>query len=328
MRALVTGINGFAGSHLACALAAAGHEVFGLDGTDKFNPILPRDIEIGIADFSAPNAPLASYLADFKTDTIFHLAGFSSPSLSRKETLNCLKWNIIGTAAFLEAAAESVPDARIVVVTTSHFHLPGPDGTITEESTMQGSEPYSISKICVSNLCRFYHSQRNLKIIEARPTNHYGPGQQPGFVIPDFAKQVAEITVGKAKSPIRVGNLDAARDFLYVADVADAYMALGEKGRPGEAYCIGSGQPVQISEILDMLIDISGKEMKVEVDTGKLRPNEVPVVKVTSEKLEKDTGWRPKIPLREGLKHTLEYWQSDPKPFGSGLIDLFLPPET
>jgi GDP-4-dehydro-6-deoxy-D-mannose reductase len=328
VRALVTGINGFAGSHLACGLAEAGHEIFGLDATDRHPSILPPDITIGLADFSDPGAPLASYLSDFKPDTVFHLAGFSSPSLSRKEVLNCLKWNIIGTTAFLEAAAESVPAARIVVVTTAHFHDPASDGSITEESSMRALEPYSISKVCISNLCRFYNSQRNLKIIEARPTNHYGPGQQPGFVIPDFAKQVAEIAAGKAQPPIRVGNLDAARDFLYVADVVDAYIALAEKGKPGEAYCIGSGRPVQVSEILDILIDISGKSMDVEVDAGKLRPNEVPVVNVNSGKLRQDTGWQPATPLREGLKRTLDYWRACPKQFGSNLISLFFPPGT
>jgi GDP-4-dehydro-6-deoxy-D-mannose reductase len=309
VRAFVTGINGFAGAHLASVLAAAGHDVRGISNRPEYRGTLPPDVPVYLADI-CDRASLDPYLTEYQPELVCHLAGFASPGGSRLKVADCLSVNVLGTDNVFEAVASSVPGATVIAVTTAHFHAAAQGGLVTEESPMEARGPYTISKICAHHLCGFYHAQRGLKVIEARPTNHYGPGQQPGFVVADFAKQVAQIQAGLAEPPVRVGNLDVARDFLYVEDVARAYLALAQKGVPGEAYCIGSGQPVRIREILDMLIELSGMDIAVEVDAAKVRPDEVPVVTVSSGKILRDTGWQPTVELREGLALTLDYWRS------------------
>ena len=306
MRAFITGINGFAGSHLALSLAGAGWEIVGVSEKPEYRGLLPQDTPVYLADV-CDTAALETNIREFAPTHIFHLAGFASPRLARTSPLKCLRVNAEGTASLLEASYAAAPDAKIVVATTSHLHVPGADGSVDENSPFQADNPYSISKLCASHFCRFY-SRKGLHVVEARPANHYGPGQQKGFVVADFASQVAAIMLGQAEPPIRVGNLDVSRDFLYVGDVARAYMSLAEKGKSGEAYSIGSGSPVLIREILDTLVELSGKEMVVESDEGKVRPGEHLSVSVSPGKIMRDTGWRPEISLRDGLSKTLDYW--------------------
>jgi GDP-4-dehydro-6-deoxy-D-mannose reductase len=289
-----------------------GYEVRGISNRPEYRGTLPPEVSVYLADIG-DRASLEPYLAEYRPEVVFHLAGFASPSQARQGTgraAECLLVNALGTANLLEAVAAAVPRARVVAVTTTHIHSPAQEGTVTEESPMEGRDPYTISKICAHQFCKFYHRERGLNVIEARPTNHYGPGQQPDFVVADFARQAAEISLGRAGPLVRVGNLDVARDFLYVTDVAQAYLALAQKGVPGEAYCVGSDRPVRIREILEILLDLLGKDVKVEVDPNKMRAADVPVLAVKSDKLMRLTGWQPSTPLRQGLEHTLAYWRS------------------
>jgi GDP-4-dehydro-6-deoxy-D-mannose reductase len=304
----VTGINGFAGAHLASVLLGEGHEVQGVSERPEHRGTLPPAVPLFLADVRDRKS-VEPYLCEYKPDVIFHLAGFASPSRSRQKTAECLSVNVLGTAGVLEAVASKTPDATVVVITTAHFHEPL-GGIVDEDSPLDARDPYTISKICAHHLCRLYHDTRDVRIIEGRPANHFGPGQQPGFVVADFAKQVAEISSGRKPPRVRVGNLDVARDFLYVRDVARAYVSLAEKGTPGEAYCIGSGQPVKVRDILSELIGMAGRDIEIETDADKVRPGELSLVAVSSAKLTRDTGWQPATTFREGLALTLDYWRS------------------
>lgn len=308
MRAFITGINGFAGSHLAAALVNAGHEVWGVSERPEYRGMLPESVPVYLADIRSADS-LAQYIAEYEPTHIFHLAGFASPRKSRSEVADCLSINVLGCNNLLEAAAEKAPGARIVAVTSAHIHLPDKQGNVTEKSELDTGSPYAISKVCASHLCRYYYQQRGISVMEARPTNHFGPGQGEGFVVADFASQAARIACGIAEPPIRVGNLDVARDFLYVDDVAQAYIKIAETGVAGEAYCIGSGQPVKISEILEMLVDFSGTEARIETSQDLARPGEAPVISISSAKLNKDTGWKPQTTMEEGLSKTFDCWK-------------------
>lgn len=307
MRAFITGINGFAGSHLASLAIEAGWAVQGVSERPEYRGMLPAEAPVFLADVR-DRSSLETYLAEFRPGVVFHLAGFASPGLSRLKPAECLSVNVLGTANILEAVVNAVPEALVIVVTTAHFHVPAADGRVDENSPMEARDPYTASKICAYHLCRYYYAERGLKIIEARPSNHFGPGQQTGYVIADFAGQIAGIAAGLADGPVRVGNLDVARDLLYVEDVARAYIALAEGGVPGEAYCVSSGRPAPIREILDTLIELSGCKIEIEIDPERVREGEQPVVSVSSEKIQHHTGWRPETSLRDGLARTLDYW--------------------
>lgn len=306
MKAFITGINGFAGSHLALLLADEGWEVAGVSEKPEYRGLLNPEIPVYLADIRDTDS-LKHHLSEYAPTHIFHLAGFASPALSKTNPLKCLEINALGTASLLQAASDSSPDARILVATTSHIHNPGKDGKISEDSPYAVDNPYSISKLCASHFCRYY-CDRGLRVIEARPANHYGPWQVKGFVVADFAAQVAGIMMEKSKPPVKVGNLDVKRDFLYVEDVARAYAVLALEGKTDEAYCIGSGKPVAVRRIIEILIELSGTNTEVVIEKDRIRDGEIPAISVSCEKINSDTGWEPQIKLGDGLSHTLDYW--------------------
>ncbi len=153
-----------------------------------------------------------------------------------------------------------------------------------------------------------YYRRYQLPAIEARPFNHIGPRQTRGFVVPDFASQVAAIKLGKSEPVIKVGNLSAKRDFTDVRDVAEAYRKIGFEGRPGETYIVCSGKVVSIKAILDKIIVIAGVSVTVEQDPDRVRPTDINSVVGSYAKLEKEAGWRPQIELTQSLSDVFQEW--------------------
>ena len=178
-----------------------------------------------------------------------------------------------------------------------------------EEHTVNLTSPYSKSKYEAEKLCLNYHKNHNLNVVISRSFNHIGPKQSIGFVTSDFAKQIADIEKGDTKQVIRVGNLDAERDFTDVRDMAKAYVKLIEKGKPAEVYNICSGKAVKINDLLNMMLKQSSKNIKVKIDKDKFRPVEVPVLYGSYEKFNALTAWKPTIQLEQTLKDILNYWR-------------------
>jgi GDP-4-dehydro-6-deoxy-D-mannose reductase len=154
-----------------------------------------------------------------------------------------------------------------------------------------------------------YHLSHNLDVIRARAFNHLGPRQSPQFVAANFARQIAEAEVGLREPTVRVGNLQAERDFTDVTDVVRAYALLMEKGRSGEAYNVASGRARSVQSVLDILMSMSSVEVHVRQDPERMRPSDVPIVYGNSAKLQNDTGWRPTVPFEESLRRVLVYWR-------------------
>lgn len=142
-----------------------------------------------------------------------------------------------------------------------------------------------------------------------RAFNHIGPTQSPIFVVSDFCRQVAEIEKGIREPVMYVGNLDARRDFTDVRDVVEAYGLLAEYGKPGETYNVGRGEAISIREILEMIIALSNRDIRIEIDKNKLRPVDVPIIEADISKIHSLTGWKPKIPLKQTIEETLNYWR-------------------
>jgi GDP-4-dehydro-6-deoxy-D-mannose reductase len=149
-----------------------------------------------------------------------------------------------------------------------------------------------------------------MPVVRVRPFNHTGPGQSPRFVVPAFASQIAHIEAGLQEPVIKVGNLDAARDFSDVRDIVRAYHLAATQGEPGEVYNLASGQPQPVRGLLETLVSYSQTKIRVEKDPERYRPIDVPVVYGSAEKFHRRTGWELQIPFEQTLRDVLEYWRS------------------
>jgi GDP-4-dehydro-6-deoxy-D-mannose reductase len=310
MRAFVTGATGFAGSHLIDQLIAGGNEVFSLVHlSSSHQPIPQNSLCQGMPGDLLDPEGLKTAVREAEPDVIFHLAGQASPALSWKNPGMTLTINSVGTANLLEAAV-TLGRPRVVVVTSAEVYgqitpamLP-----LTEETPSRPHHPYGISKVAAGQLVNIYWQRYRLPVVEARPFNHIGPRQTLGFVVPDFASQLAAIKLGRQEASISVGNLSAERDFSDVRDVARAYCRLAETGEPGESYLICSGQAVPIHYLLTTLIELAGVDVEVRYDPERMRPSDTPTLYGSYAKLQRDTGWRPEIHLRQSLADALADW--------------------
>lgn len=310
MRIFITGATGFAGSHLVDLLLADGHELFAFVHEATSHQELPA--VPGIEQIPGDLLNLGSIkkaVAATKPDVIYHLAGQASPGVSWQNPALTLAINAGGTANILEAAV-AFGRPRVVIVTSAEIYglvtsamLP-----LTETSMPEPRHPYGVSKMAAGQLAPLYWQRYELPVIEARPFNHVGPRQALGFVVPDFASQLAAIKLNQRPLVMSVGNLEAERDFTDVRDVAAAYIALAEKGHPGEAYLICSGKAVSIYSLLQMLSELAQVEVQITFDPNRMRPSDTACIYGSFAKIEAHTGWRPNIPLRQSLADALQDW--------------------
>lgn len=310
MRVFVTGATGFAGSHLVDLLLAAGHEVFALVHRASSKQTLPDQPLLSTVEGDLLDGDrLKTAVADTNPDVIIHLAGQAYPALSWQQPAQTVAVNTGGTANLLQAAvANGRP--RVVVVTSAEIYGPMTESElpITETTPPQPRHPYGVSKLAAGQLTALYWQRYRLPVVEARPFNHIGPRQALGFVVPDCASQLAAVKLGHQLPVMRVGNLEARRDFTDVRDVVRAYWTLAERGQPGETYVICSGQPVSIHNILNILVELADVEIEIEYDPERMRPSDVPVLFGSYEKIRQDTGWQPAFHLRQTLADALDDW--------------------
>jgi GDP-4-dehydro-6-deoxy-D-mannose reductase len=310
MRAFITGATGFAGSHLVDHLLDNGYDVAALVHAASSHQELPD--APGVRPYPGDLLDLASLtaaVADAAPDVIFHLAGQAYPARSWGDPARTIAINTGGTANLLEAAV-ALGRPRVVVVTSAEMYgaLDAADLPLTETAVPRPRHPYGVSKMAAGELVRVYHDRYGLPVVEARPFNHIGPRQAPGFVVPDFASQLAAVGLGLGAAEMRVGNLDAQRDFTDVRDVVRAYRLLAEGGEPGQAYLICSGRPVAIRDLLDEMLDLLGQPVAVTLDPARLKPSDTPCIYGSYAKLAARTDWAPAIPLRQSLADALADW--------------------
>jgi len=180
---------------------------------------------------------------------------------------------------------------------------------ITECHPLKPNSPYALSKVFQDYLGYQYFEGYGIPIVRTRAFNHAGPGQSPVFVCSDLAKQIAEIEAGFREPVIKVGNLEAKRDFTDVRDVVRAYWLALYKGEAGEVYNVCSGKAYSIGEVLDILLGLAKVKIKVEKDPQKERPSDISILLGDSTKIRQATGWRPEIPFEKTLSDVLDYWR-------------------
>ena len=310
MRIFVTGATGFAGSYLIEALLNEGHDVFALVHRQTSHQELTENGRVvPMMGDLLDGVQVKTAVALAQPDVIYHLAGQAYPGRSWQEPANTVAVNTIGTINLLEAAV-AYGRPRVVIVTSAEMYglYAKSDMPLTEETIPQPRHPYGVSKLAASQLVPIYWQRYELPVVEARPFNHIGPRQSLGFVVPDFASQLASIKLGQQDAKLLVGNLDAQRDFTDVRDVIRAYCLLGEKGQPGEAYFICSGRPVSIHDLMVTLIELAEIAIDVEYDPARMRPSDVPCLYGSYQKMQQQTGWQPQIHLRQSLADTLAEW--------------------
>lgn len=314
-RVLITGITGFAGSHLAEHFLAdhPGVEVFGtyrwrsrrenIEGIEG----KIRLLECDLSDMTA----VRNALSISRPDAIYHLAAQSFVPSSWVSPTQTLNDNIAGQTNIFEAVRSLGLDPAIQIACSSEeYGLVLPDEVpIKETNPLRPLSPYAVSKVAQDFLGYQYFMSYGIRAIRTRGFNHTGPRRGEVFVTSNFAKQVATIEAGKAPAVIKVGNLDAVRDFTDVRDMVRGYVLATQKGKPGEVYNLASGKAITIRAMLDKLIGLAKVEVKVETDPARLRPSDVEVLIGDYSKFHADTGWEPRIPFDQTLEDLLNYWR-------------------
>jgi GDP-4-dehydro-6-deoxy-D-mannose reductase len=315
MRALITGITGFAGSHLAEYLLAdhPDVEVFGLyrwrSRMENIEHVRSRVklVECDLRDYTSVHAALAASRPDY----IFHLAAQSFVPSSWTAPNETLTTNVSGQTNLFEAIRALGLDPVVQIACSSEqYGLVLPDEVpIKETNPLRPLSPYAVSKVTQDYLGYQYFMSYGLKAIRTRGFNHTGPRRGHVFVTSNFCSQVAAIELGLQEPVIRVGNLDAIRDFTDVRDMVRAYWLAVTRGKPGEVYNIASGQGIVIRDLLDKIIGMAEVEVKIETDPARLRPSDVEILIGDSSKFRADTGWEPRIPFDQTVRDLLDHWR-------------------
>jgi GDP-4-dehydro-6-deoxy-D-mannose reductase len=315
MRVLITGITGFAGSHLAEYILTnhADAVVFGtvrwrsrMDNIAQIQDKV-RLIEADLKDMVS----LRAVLAESKPDRIFHLAAQSFVPTSWTCPSETFAINAIGEINLFEAvrALDLKPRIQVAGSSEEYGQVFSNEIPMKETNPLRPLSPYAVSKVAQDLLAFQYYKSYGLRTVRTRGFNHTGPRRGDVFVTSSFAKQIAEIEKKKRPPIISVGNLEAKRDFTDVRDMVRAYWLALEKGVEGEVYNIGRGQAFSMQEVLDLLMSLSRAKMEVKVDPARLRPSDVPVLLSDSTKFVSLTGWRPMIPFKQTIVDLLNYWR-------------------
>jgi GDP-4-dehydro-6-deoxy-D-mannose reductase len=302
--ALITGAAGFCGRHLSAHLADHGYDVFGVDLAPAQVPgatLLAGDIR--------DTAFVQDVLQVAEPTHVFHLAALTGANADW-EALHDV--NVRGTSRLLQAMRLSGLNPAVLITGSSAVYgLVGPAALpIAETQCFSPATLYAVSKIAQEMLANTYYAAHGMRVIRARAFNLTGPGESSRFVTSAFAHQIAEIEAGRRGPVLRVGNLEAVRDFTDVRDAACAYRLLAEFGEPGSVYNVCSGQATSIRQVLDGLLALSSVPgISVELDPERLQHADVPAQVGDGSRLRQATGWAPRIPLRQTLLDVLDSWR-------------------
>lgn len=308
MKVLVTGAGGFVGQHLLNKLMKKDNNIVAINRkNNKFLSSLNIPVyETDILDFDT----ILNCIEQEKPDVLIHLAAQSNIGVSWKDPALTASTNIEGSLNLYKAFFKVNPKGKFINIGSSdEYGLTAKLGIpLKEEMECKPQNPYSISKYCSEQMLLQLAKKDKVNVISTRSFNHFGPGQNTGFVISDFSSRVAKIKKGLMENKIFVGDLSIARDFLYIDDIVEAYIKIIEKEIPIGIYNISAGSSIKIEYILNKLIEISNVDIEVIIDKNKFRPAEVKNFIGNSEKLKKLLDWEPITNFNDGLKKTFDYW--------------------
>lgn len=293
MRALVTGAGGFAGGWLVGHLAASGDEVRGVS----------RD-ELDVQDAGAVHA----LIAEFEPDVLFHLAGVTSHAEAEADPAQATAVNVLATVNIIEALATAAKHARMVVPSSSEVYRPPEprELPLTEDSPVGPNRVYGATKLGQESLALAVGRLLGVDVVVTRSFNHVGPGQRETFLLPSVVAQALR------SNEIVVGNLDVARDLTDVRDVVSAYRMLATTEGVTGIYNVCSGRSITVREVVQAVIDAANSSATVRVDPSRVRTGEPKEIRGSYDRLRRDTGWTPLIPLETTVSDTAAWMRAKP----------------
>jgi GDP-4-dehydro-6-deoxy-D-mannose reductase len=312
-RILLTGGAGFVGSHLAPLLAAdypgAKRALLTLRGAAGDADSAWTRVEGDLLDV----ATLDRIVEDYRPDLVVHLAGQASIGKALHAGEATWRANLVGSFNLAGALTRYAPETTVLFASSaSVYGLSLRDGPACEDTLKLPLDSYGRSKAAAEGMFQDVLDSRS-RLVVVRPVNHTGPRQsERQFVLSSFAAQIAAIESGRIPPMLKVGDLTKARDFLDVRDVVAAYAALMQLGRRGVAYNVCSGTAVRMSALLDQLLALSGARVTLEQDPDRMRPNDLAFLSGDSGRIHSETGWAPRIPLKQTLSDLLDYWRRAP----------------
>ncbi|EAH5485165.1 4,6-dehydratase LegB [Campylobacter coli] len=322
MKILVTGADGFIGSHLCESLVQKGYKVRALSQYNSFNfwghleksPYL-KDMEVASGDLRD------SFFCEKITqgmDAVFHLGALIAIPYSYETPQSYVDTNVKGTLNMLEAAKKN-EISHFIHTSTSEVYGTARYVPIDENHPLQPQSPYSASKIAADMMALSYYNAFNLNVNIARPFNTYGPRQSARAIIPTIITQI----LSGAKE-LKLGDLSPTRDLNFVLDTCEGFISLLKLNHFGEVYNIGSGTEYSMQEVLDLIQKILNQNIKIIQDEKRLRPknSEVFRLKCDSSKLQSATYWQSKISLEEGLKLSIEYFKENLASYKSEIYNV------
>ena len=307
---LITGVTGFAGSHLAEHLLSRGDEVHGLAHEDPPYPNLAAvagRVLVHRGDITRLDDVLGA-IAGSRPDAVVHLAGIAVPTQAAADPVAAVRVNVLGTATVL-TALERHRATRLVIASSADVYGAPERVPVGEDAPIRPANVYAATKVAAEALAREFAARHAAPVVILRPANQNGPRQHPGLAASAFAQQIAKAEAGLADPVVRHGRLDAERDFIDVRDMARAYaaaLALPEGG----TFNVGSGRAVAIAEILDTLVALARIPVRTELDPGRVRGGDPTRIALETARFRQRTGWSPTIALADSLRDTLDYWRA------------------
>jgi GDP-4-dehydro-6-deoxy-D-mannose reductase len=317
MRILVTGISGFAGSHLTELLVAEGTgELFGTcrRGWPSDCRQLSGRVQLRSCDLCEP-AQARELIREVQPEQIYHLAGYANAGKSFQEPDVVWAVNLNATRNLYDAIQEWGGRPRVLYVSSSQVYGDpmAPNQAHDEHAVLRPANPYATSKAAADLTSYQYTRSAKMDIVRVRPFNHIGPRQSPDFAVAHFAQQVAAIESGHQAPVLETGNLRPQRDLTDVRDMVRAYRLLMELGQTGEVYNAGTGVAHSMHSVLDRLLGQARLKIEIRQQPGLVRATETNILRADASLLWRQTGWRPHIPLEQTLMDTLEYWRESEK---------------
>lgn len=305
MNVLVTGASGFVGRELVRALSERGHKVWGMGRNTV------EETQKGLWRYHSGDLAVGTgmevFIREAAPEAVVHLAGQASVAASWKDMSDTIESSVVATVnLFLMLRRTGAPLHTFANVGSAEEYAAS-DSVLTEDSPIGPSNPYGITKVAQAEVLRLLCADAGIPLVHFRPFNHIGPGQHTGFAIPDWGSQIARAP-GKDLT-VRVGNLQAVRDFTDVRDVVRAYVSAVEGEVPAGVYNLSSGRGRTLQSVLEDLIHVAGVEAEICVDKTRFRPEDTLVRIGCSEKLRGVTGWIPETPWETTLTDILRELQ-------------------